>query len=68
MPRKIDVFYSIAQIEKRFLPNAYAKRAEREEQEKLAGMTPEEQAHYVGNKMAQETLKGICRAMKKRCA
>jgi len=61
MPKN-EVFRSMDQIMKRYRPMGYAEELERE---KLKNMTPDEQARYVGNKMAQQTLKTIYRAMKR---
>ena len=59
---KVEVFRSMDQVKRRYMPKSYAEELERE---KLKRMTPDEQAHYIGNKMAQETLREIEKSLKR---
>jgi len=54
--REERVFHSFDDIERTYFPSGYAAR---KEQEKLARMTPDEQARYIGERLAEESLKKI---------
>lgn len=50
------------QVRMRYMPKSYIEEMEKE---RIVRMTPDEQAHYIGNKMAQETLRNIEKSLKR---